>query len=259
MKHLLFIAILLLGWGVGQTFAQTSFMADDGVAVFYPEHFDSAQTLPSLAVIENLQAENPVPPNWTIVPEFSMEDGKAVAKISYKGNVDLYGTGEVTGPLRRNGTKITLWNTDNYTYAKDSGQRLYQSHPWVMGVREDGSVFGILADNNWKQTLNLSNPITFTSDGPAFSGDCGGKAESRGVAQSAGQADWHHANATTVGIGISTKSLFLFPTIKGERSSWRFSKAQHAMRCCCGWILTICRISRFFTFDFGDFPASRTH
>ena len=37
-----------------------------------------------------------------------------------------------------------------------------------MGVREDGSSFGILADNTWKQSINLTNPITITSDGPPF-------------------------------------------------------------------------------------------
>jgi len=80
----------------------------------------------------------------------------------------LYGTGENTGPLIRNGKKITLWNTDNYKYQADSGNRLYQSHPWVLGVNPDGSAFGIIADNSWKQQIELSDSIRFISDGPAF-------------------------------------------------------------------------------------------
>src|SRR5690606_31693628 len=74
----------------------------------------------------------------------------------------------VAGPLRRNDTKVTLWNTDNYLYSRDEGRRLYQAHPWIMGVRKDGTCFGILADNTWKQEFTCSNPLLITSEGPSF-------------------------------------------------------------------------------------------
>ncbi|MDX9773425.1 MAG: glycoside hydrolase family 31 protein [Bacteroidales bacterium] len=109
-----------------------------------------------------------LPANWSIVPVFEIKNGRSVAEISYGSNVDLYGTGEVTGPFRRNDTEIELWNTDNYGYSKANGKRLYQSHPWVIGVRDDGSAFGIIADNTWKQSFNLKNPITIISEGPPF-------------------------------------------------------------------------------------------
>jgi alpha-glucosidase len=60
-----------------------------------------------------------------------------------------------------------MWNTDNYLYAKDEGKRLYQSHPWVMGVRKNGTAFDVLIDNTWKLKIELSNPITVVQDGPA--------------------------------------------------------------------------------------------
>jgi alpha-glucosidase len=168
MKKVRFICIVLPVFCVYASFAASSFMAGDGVAVFIPHGFDADGTLPSLILTRTLEKKGRVPFDWTVKPVFSKNGGKYVAKIRYKGDADLYGTGEVTGSLRRNKTKVTLWNTDNYCYQKDEGRRLYQSHPWVMGVRPDGSAFGIIADNTWKQDFKLSNPITITSEGPAF-------------------------------------------------------------------------------------------
>lgn len=168
MKKIISLIVLCFVTCSPYTFAQQSFMSGENVAVFYPADFDSSGTLPSLIFRESVEHSGSVSPDWEITPEFEMVDGKAVAKITYLDNVDLYGTGEVTGPLRRNGTEVVLWNTDNYGYSKGDGKRLYQSHPWIMGVRPDGSSFGIIADNTWKQTINLSNPITITSEGPAF-------------------------------------------------------------------------------------------
>ena len=37
-----------------------------------------------------------------------------------------------------------------------------------MGVREDGTSFGIIADNTWKQSFKLDNPIKISSEGPSF-------------------------------------------------------------------------------------------
>ena len=148
--------------------AGADFMAGDRVAVFEPEHFEPAGTQPSMVFVNELKKQETVSLDWTVRPLFSMEGGKAVASFKVADGVDLYGTGEVTGSLRRNGLDVTLWNTDNYCYQKAEGKRLYQSHPWVMGVRPDGSAFGIIADSTWKQSIDLSAGIRFESDGPAF-------------------------------------------------------------------------------------------
>lgn len=152
----------------GLLFAQTSFLAGDSIAVFYPAGFDSVKTLPSFAIDKQLTSKGRIPGNWKLFPVFSQENGKAVVDIRYNGNADLYGNGEVTGSLRRNETEVTLWNTDNYGYGKENGKQLYQSHPWVMGVRADGTAFGIIADNTWKQSFHLANPIKISSEGPSF-------------------------------------------------------------------------------------------
>lgn len=99
---------------------------------------DSVRTLPSLALVKNLQPQGFVPDNWKTRPVFSKINGKSAVTITFDEHVDLYGNGEVTGTLKRNNTKVTLWNTDNYTYsAKDNGTRLPVTPLRVLGVRKD--------------------------------------------------------------------------------------------------------------------------
>jgi len=73
-------------------------------------------------------------------------DGSTVrAQVAFGADIDLYGAGEVCGPLRRNGRLVELWNTDAWRY-DDETPALYQSHPWVLALLADGSALGILAD-----------------------------------------------------------------------------------------------------------------
>ena len=149
--------------------AQAAFVSNNRVAVFYPPQYDAAQHEPSPIFLHEPKALNPLPAQWNIRPQFSTADGKSIATIQVEGDVDFYGTGEVTGPLRRNGRTVGLWNIDTPAYGVDGGSHLYQSHPWVMGVRADGSAFGIIADNTWRQTIStLDHKVTFESQGPAF-------------------------------------------------------------------------------------------
>ena len=149
--------------------AQAAFVTDNQVAVFYPPQYDASQHEPSPIFEHEPKAIHPLPSQWRLQPRFSSHDGKSVAQVTITGEVDFYGTGEVTGPLRRNGRSVGLWNVDTPAYGVDGGSHLYQSHPWVMGVRADGSAFGIIADNTWKQTITTDDhQVTFESDGPAF-------------------------------------------------------------------------------------------
>lgn len=137
------------------------------VAVFYPADFKAKAHLPSFALVQEPKVLQSVPENWKLTPSFYNKDGKAVVSIAVPKDASLYGTGEVTGPLLRNGQDIILWNTDNYTYRDYNGKRLYQSHPWVLGVNTDGTAFGVLSDNTWRQDLVLNDSITFTAQSPA--------------------------------------------------------------------------------------------
>lgn len=119
-----------------------SSLVGDGIVEFVPQGFDQTKT-PSLILKEEPTAKGSVPSDWELYPQFTVVDGKANASLSLTGEISLYGGGEVTGPLLRNGQYIKLWNTDTGAYGVDGGKRLYQSHPWVLGVRRDGSAFGI--------------------------------------------------------------------------------------------------------------------
>lgn len=141
----------------------------DGIVEFIPEGFDPAKT-PSLMLREEPTVKGSMPQDWKITPQFTVDsDGRASATVSLDGSVNLYGGGEVTGPLLRNGKTIKLWNTDTGAYSVDNGTRLYQSHPWVMGVRPDGSAFGVLFDSSWKSQLSTQDDkIEFNTEGALF-------------------------------------------------------------------------------------------
>jgi alpha-glucosidase len=147
--------------------AQTVF-SKDSLVIFYPSGYVDSLTHPSL-IISNEPVVTPgEPAGWRISPVYS-GGTNSIATVNCGHNIDFYGTGEVTGNLRRNNTTITLWNTDNYTYASYGGLQLYQTHPWVMGVRADGTAFGVIADNTWEMTLQITDTsIIFNSQGPSF-------------------------------------------------------------------------------------------
>lgn len=166
-KHLLMCALAVSSASVTAS-ARQSWLASDGVAVFYPDGYQAEHHSPSPIFLRDLAPTGQIPADWKIRPDFSTSQGKSIVTIDPGEEVDFYGTGEVTGELRRNGKKIELWNLDNLEYELDNGSHLYQSHPWVIGVRPDGSAFGIIADNTWKSWIDLSDGIRFESDGPAF-------------------------------------------------------------------------------------------
>ena len=139
-----------------------------GTMIFVPQGYQPAKT-PSLAFATPPEEQGAVPADWKLVPEYSQENGQTGASVAVPPGTSLYGTGEVTGPLLRNGRSIKLWNTDNFNYNRDGGSRLYQSHPWVMGVLPDGSAFGVLFDTTWKATLSTAaDKIVLNSEGPPF-------------------------------------------------------------------------------------------
>ena len=148
--------------------AQATFMSNDNIAVFIPANYDASCHQPSPIFVQELVPTAALPHDWRLKPVFSQREGKQIATIHVGEGVDLYGTGEVTGPLKRNGRKISLWNIDTPAYGVDGGSHLYQSHPWVMGLRADGSAFGIIADNTWRQTISTDQDVVFESDCPAF-------------------------------------------------------------------------------------------
>ena len=143
-------------------------LVGDGIVEFIPKGFDKSKT-PSLILIEDPKSKGKIPSDWSFIPEFTFKNNKASAVLNLEGDISLYGGGEVTGPLLRNGQSIKLWNTDTGAYSVDGGKRLYQTHPWVMGVRKDGSAFGIIFDSTWKaELITNSDQIIYNSEGALF-------------------------------------------------------------------------------------------
>lgn len=167
MRHL-FSLLLLCFASLLAVSAQQCYMAGGRVAVFYPAAYDAAAHQPSPIFERELCPTAAVAADWSLRPVFSQDGAQSVATVHVGEGVDYYGEGEVNGTLRRGGTTVTLWNTDNPNYCEEDSTRLYQSHPWLMGVRRDGTAFGLIADCTWRMTIHADADVTFRSDGPAF-------------------------------------------------------------------------------------------
>ena len=139
-------------------------LVGNGIVEFVPEQFDSTIT-PSLILSHTPVRSGAKPIGWPLNPKYNSTDRGVQVSVAIPSGTSLYGGGEVTGPLLRNGKKIKLWNTDTGMYLVDGGTRLYQTHPWIMGVRPDGSAFGVLFDTFHRaELLTADDRIEFVAE-----------------------------------------------------------------------------------------------
>jgi len=138
-----------------------------GVTRFYPEGVELADLPPSMSLALTPTVLGGAPQPWLVEPQFFQSGNRHVVALDIPDDVSLYGTGEIAGPLLRNGRSTEAWNTDAYGYGAGNPS-LYQSHPWVLGVRPDGSAFGVLADTTYRCRIDLTIEILFAAEGPAF-------------------------------------------------------------------------------------------
>jgi alpha-glucosidase (family GH31 glycosyl hydrolase) len=122
---------------------------------------------PSVTLAGPFPSLGPAPADLPLDIDF----GVAVVYIDTPDDASLYGTGLSSGELPRNGRFVECWNTDAFGWT-DASTALYQSHPWVMGVRADGTAFGVLADTPERcfidLTKRLPEEIVIWSNGPEF-------------------------------------------------------------------------------------------
>lgn len=145
------------------------YLVADGVARFRDPADADQPAAPSFALIAPPRAIGPVPADFRVFPRFMtrLQDGRAdrIIRIPAAPGTSLYGTGEVAGPLLRNGRGTVCYNTDASDY-DDTTPSLYQSHPWVLAVRPNGTAFGVLADTTCRCRIDLgpsdSPDISFT-------------------------------------------------------------------------------------------------
>jgi len=147
----------------------------DAVARFVPPDVGPSTLPPSFALTEPLAALRAVPDSWRTVPQFERSVDVFTATIPIDTGTSLYGTGEVAGPLLRNGFVTECWAKqpfrieDNGTVVPHYDERsksLYQAHPWVLAVRGDGSAFGVLADTTYRLGIDLREGIRLTCAQP---------------------------------------------------------------------------------------------
>jgi alpha-glucosidase len=162
------LAVVVAGAAAAEPVAQR---AGDRILRWLPDSAAVAALPPSLALEAGPSFGPALPgdalPAAAVRPGFSFRRGGRVVRVAIGPGTSLYGTGEVAGPLLRNGRVVRCWNTDAYAYDGDSPS-LYQSHPWVLAVRADGSAFGVLADTPWRITVDLADGIEFRAQGPPF-------------------------------------------------------------------------------------------
>ena len=155
--------------GTGEA-AQANVVAEDlgeDVTRFYPDNVDLNDLPPSMSMETEPVVFGPAPLPWAVQPVFLQSGGRHIVLIDVEEGTSLYGTGEVCGSLLRSGHTTEAWNTDAYGYGV-SNPSLYQSHPWVLAVRPDGTAFGVLADTTYRCRMDLSVEILFAAEGPAF-------------------------------------------------------------------------------------------
>ncbi|MBN2842702.1 MAG: hypothetical protein JXM68_06400, partial [Sedimentisphaerales bacterium] len=148
--------------------AGESELISSNIARFRPSGLKQADVPVSPAFVKSLKSVGPLAADWQLKPIFGQRQGRKFAYFAIDPETDLYATGEVTGSLIRNGYKIKLDNLDNPLYRK--ADQLYQTHPWVIGLRPDGTAFGVYFDSTWLAELDLRSGILYsvTESAPAF-------------------------------------------------------------------------------------------
>ncbi len=167
VRHLPMIGALLLLAATTAAAQPVAESVGDDMVRFHASAAARDAALPSLCLVEPLAATGPAPDDWRVTPIFTRAMGRPSVHIRIAADTDLYGTGEVPGPFRRNGTSTVLWNFDAYGWDTRT-PHLYQSHPWILALRADGTSFGVLADTSHRCRIELAGDIRITAQGPEF-------------------------------------------------------------------------------------------
>jgi len=159
------LALVVAGATLGCRAQGVSELIGDGMVRFHASDAARDGRLPSMMLETPRASVGEIPAGFPTNVVFGRDADRWTATVEIEPGITLYGTGEVSGPLRRNGRVVETWNTDAYGY-QDPAKSLYTSHPWVLGVRADGSAFGVLADTTYRCEIDLTEDIVFRAVGP---------------------------------------------------------------------------------------------
>jgi alpha-glucosidase len=144
--------------------ARDASLIGPGVARFLPPATPRLDPFPAYLV--QPQPTGPCPADFPARPRYSRAGSTSVVRVDCPTGASFYGTGEQAGPLKRNGTRKVLWNTDAFDYT-DRSPSLYQAHPFVLVLLPDGSAMGIIAETTRRCEVDLRKDVTFRVKGPA--------------------------------------------------------------------------------------------
>ena len=129
-----------------------------------------------MALVKPRLIRHAIPADWPTQPTFTTEGETHRAQITIEPGTSLYGTGEIAGPLLRNGAVTETWAEQPFRSKPPAGSspfeyddevdHLYQAHPWVLAVRADGSSFGVLADTTYRARIDLTDGIDLSAQTP---------------------------------------------------------------------------------------------
>jgi len=138
----------------------------DNTARFRDPRHAQQPTPPFPALLQQPTARGSLPRSFQTRPRFMDHRGQRIVQIDLQPGTSVYGTGEVSGPLERRGSDITLWATDCFGYNHRT-KSLYQSQPWTLAVRRDGSAFGVMVETTHRCRVKIGRTIEFACDGPS--------------------------------------------------------------------------------------------
>lgn len=236
---------------VGEAFAP-------GTHRFFADEQARRAAFASYALVEEPQT-TPLPAETRVKPVFGVHEGRQAVKIIIEPGTSLYGTGEVAGPLLRNGRVIETWNTDAYGYG-DEAKSLYQAHPWVLAVRADGTSYGVLADTTYRCLVDTgySNPgeILFAAHGPAFPVIVIERDSPQEVLKELARLTGHMPMPPKWAVGYHQCRYSYFPEARVREIAREFRERQ--IPCDVIWLdIDYMEGFRVFTFDRGHFPDPR--
>ncbi|NNE44560.1 MAG: DUF5110 domain-containing protein [Gemmatimonadetes bacterium] len=162
----LIVAIVVLG-ATGAFAQPVAEEIGDGIVRFHASAAAREADVSSVAMHPFPGRGATAPADFPVRVRFQRIGGRAAARIDTEPGTSLYGQGEVPPPLLRNGTRTTAWNFDAFGWGANS-ENLYQSHPWILAVRADGTAYGVLFDTTYRLRMDLSRKIVAVADGPEF-------------------------------------------------------------------------------------------
>ncbi|AIQ11061.1 glycoside hydrolase family 31 protein [Paenibacillus durus] len=83
------------------------------------------------------------------------ENGKPYAFKKTDSTENFYGFGEQSGGLNKRGKSLGMWNTDAYSYNKNT-KYLYTSIPFFIGLK-DKKAYGIFFDNTFRSYYEMAS------------------------------------------------------------------------------------------------------